>query len=266
VLPYALAAVIVLFIISVVVDAVYSRREPLRKQGAAMVIMIIHAVIFALCGIGALITAVFAVINLVLGTNWDGNEGALTVLTTGGIIAVVYGATLLRTLHPAWLKRAGLYYGLFMALVTGGITTLAIAGPAVHAHETKNDRLIERALPEVSNSIRNHTAKADALPATLDEIKETMSSDAKQLVALGLVEYTPGKKIDAPSAKNGIEPMIYPSPSQDAFEYSLCVTYKADNIQPAIDLAYMPGRSTAPNTYSHPAGRVCYDLVTDYAY
>jgi len=266
VLPYALAAVIVLFIISAVVDALYSRSEPMRKQGAAMVIMIIHAVIFALCGIGALITAVFAVINIMLGTNWEGNEGALTVLTTGAIIAVVYGATLLRTLRPVRLKRAGLFYAAFMALVTVSVTALAIAGPALYARETKDDRLIERGLPEISTSIRNHAAKSDALPATLASIREEMSSDAKQLVDRQLVEYTPGKKIDVPDPKDGVQPLIYPAPGQDAFEYRLCVTYKGSTTSGAYDLPYTKGRDTEPNTYSHAAGRVCYDLVTEYVY
>src|SRR5680860_463031 len=56
---YATAAVLVLLPISVICDIFYSKQEPEHKTGASSIIMIIHAVFFALFSIGALIAIVF---------------------------------------------------------------------------------------------------------------------------------------------------------------------------------------------------------------
>lgn len=271
---YSLAAVIVLFAISLICDVFYSRRETLQKSGAAMVIMIIHAVIFALFGIGSLIVAVFAIVRLLIGDSNGssyGDSGALTTLITGSVIAVVYGATLLRTVRPFKLKRSGLVYWIFMGVITVSITTLAIAGPTWNARLTRDDRLIERALPQLSETIRNHTAKSDALPNTLADVREEAPDEVRQLIDRNLVEYKPGKKIDTPEQNAEDLPIISPAskpivaPNVDAFRYSLCVTYKAkkgSDTYPARDMELY--NQTSPETYYHDAGRVCYDLVTNY--
>ena len=271
-ISYALAAVIVLFIISFICDWIYAKREPLHKQGAAMVIMIIHAVIFALFAIGSLIAAVFAVVNLLIGSGSDGNEGPLTVLITGLIMAVVYGATLLRTLRPFKLTRVTLVYGIFMAIVSVGVTVLAVAGPALHAAQTRDDRLIERGLPQLSESIRSYTEQQDELPADLSVVKNDVTSDAKQLIERNLVEYIPGTKNanDLPllNSKEPETKSIVAGTSQDIFSYQLCVTYTAKkgsggSSEPKSIYYKMDGE-VSPDTYTHPAGRVCYKLVTDY--
>lgn len=272
-ISYALAAVIVLFVISFICDLIYAKREPLHKQGAAMVIMIIHAVIFALFAIGSLIAAVFAVVNLLIGSDTGGNEGPLTVLITGLIMAVVYGATLLRTLRPFKLKRVTLVYGLFMAIVSVAVTSLAIAGPALHAAQTRDDRLIERGLPLLSETIRSHAAKSEALPESLSAIREEATGDARMLIDRNLVEYTPGKKSNAADLSlaqpdpSELKPIV-PGPQPDVFNYQLCVTYTAKkgsggSTEPQ-PLYYKMDGDISPDTYSHPAGRVCYKLVTDY--
>jgi hypothetical protein len=278
---YSLAAVLVLFVISLICDIFYSRVEPLKKHGAAMVIMIIHAVIFALFGIGALIVAVFAVVRLLIGDGDGssyGDSGAVTTLITGLIIAVVYGATLLRTLRPFKLKRSGLVYWVFMAIVTIAITTLGIAGPTWNARVTRDDRLIERTLPQLSEAIRSYTAKADKLPANLAEVRDEVTGETRTLIDRNLVEYKPGKEVTA-SDTNASEstsvlapddprrsPPITPE-SEKSFMYTLCVTYKAKKgtgqTYPAYDVG---GNSISPETYYHEAGRVCYDLTTSYSY
>lgn len=272
---YSLAAVIVLFVISLICDVFYSRRETLQKTGAAMVIMIIHAVIFALFGIGSLIVAVFAIVRLLIGDSDGssyGDSGALTTLITGTVIALVYGATLLRTVRPFKLKRSGLVYWIFMAIVTVTITVLAIAGPTWNARMTRDDRLIERALPQLSEVIRNHTAKADALPQTLSEVRDQATGEARELIDRNLVEYTPGKKVEQPERNAEDMPLEVPAskrpvvaPDTEAYSYTLCVTYKAkkgSGAYPAMDVARYS--QTSPDTYYHDAGRVCYDLVTNY--
>ena len=273
-ISYALAAVIVLFIISFVCDWIYAKREPLHKAGAAMVIMIIHAVIFALFAIGSLIAAVFAVVNLLIGSDTGGNEGPLTVLITGLIMAVVYGATLLRTLRPFKLKRVTLVYGLFMAVVSVGVTVLAIAGPALHAAQTRDDRLIERGLPQVSESIRSYAQQYNKLPASLSAVESDLTDDAKDLVDRDLVKYIPGEKRAGglqllQSDTTEVKPIMAPAPSESVYDYQLCVTYKAkkgsgNSTRPMPAIYREGGNEISPDTYEHPAGYVCYRLVTDY--
>lgn len=273
---YSLAAVIVLFVISLICDVFYSRRETLQKTGAAVVIMIIHAVIFALFGIGSLIVAVFAIVRLLIGDGDGssyGDSGALTTLITGLTIALVYGATLLRTVRPFKLKRSGLVYWIFMAIVTVTITVLAIAGPTWNARMTRDDRLIERALPQLSEVINNHTAKADTLPRSLVEVRDEASEEARELIDRGLVEYTPGKKLTTPETNAEDMPIEVPLSKRpiapvgdDVYSYTLCVTYKSkkgSDTYPAMHTSRYG--ETSPDTYYHPAGRTCYDLVTSYS-
>lgn len=271
---YSLAAVIVLFIISLICDVIYAKYEPVRKQGAAMVIMIIHAVIFALFGIGSLIVAVFAVVNLLIGND---SAGPITVLITGLIMAVVYGATLLRTLRPFGWRRVSMLYGLFMAVVAIAVTVLGISGPTLFAAQTKNDRLIESGLGSVSDTINNYARDNDKLPSNLTTIASNTTPDGQTLIGKNLVEYTPGKTVmistnmpELPEPKSpSISVPIAVNPSK-TFEYTLCVTFKEKSAHsdayPATYTKSSRGRVTTPETYNHPAGRVCYDLVTEYAY
>ena len=46
--PYAVAAVLVLLPVSFITDFFYSKREPGKKTGAATIVMVIHAVLYAL--------------------------------------------------------------------------------------------------------------------------------------------------------------------------------------------------------------------------
>lgn len=270
IVAYSLAAVIVLFVISLICDFFYSKREPLHKHGAATVIMIIHAVIFALFGIGSLIVAVFAVVRMLIGDSnpYDsGDDGSVTMLTTGLIIAVVYGATLLRTLRPFKLKRSSPIYWLFMSIVTITVTVLGVVGPTAFASQTRDDRLIERSLNEVSESIRNYTDESGKLPASLDDVADTMSTEAQDLVNRKLVDYTPGEQVAQAGADTSalsgttVKPIV--RSNNPVYKYKLCVTYKAKrgsgSIRPSSD-------NVNPDTYSHAAGRVCYSLVTDYSY
>jgi hypothetical protein len=266
---YPLAAVIVLFVISIVCDAFYSRREPDHKTGAATIIMIIHAVIFALFGIGSLIFSVFAVVQMLISTG--ANYGTKTALITGLTIALVYGATLLRVLRPLKLKHSALYYWVFMALVTATVIVIGIAGPLGHAYQTRDDRLLESGLPGVSDSIQTYTRAENALPKDLGDITGTLKGDARTIVDRNLVEYIPGELLPPQSSQEALAPEDKPLTSSDkVYAYKLCVTYQAEKGEgpvrayPAIGIDN--AGQTTPSTYLHAAGRVCYDLQTDYRY
>jgi len=279
-IAYSLAAVVVLFVIALICDVLYSRREPLHKTGAATVIMIIHAVLFALFGIGALIVAVFAVVSMLIGDSgdYDGSGSRLTVLITGLLIAIVYAGTLLRTLRPLKLKYSALMYWVFMALVTGGVVVLGVVGPIVYAAQTSDDRLIERGLPSVSQAISEYAEEKQALPKSLDDIKGEVKGDAATLLNRNMVEYKPGETKTEPEIRaqdlgtqtndnqTSIAPIAPPDYKGKWFTYELCVTYKAEKDVDAVKPLYLEAdyRSVSPNTYAHDAGRVCYKLQTNY--
>ena len=259
---YSLAAVVVLFVISVICDMFYTRREAVQKAGASMVIMIIHAVIFALFGIGALIVAVFAVVNMLI--NGIGS-GAKIALITGLIIAIVYAGTLLRTLNPLKGVRTSRLYWAFMALVVIGVTAMGIIGPAAYERSTRDDRLIERALPQLSEVINNHTAKAGELPKSLSEVRSAVGDEGRQLIDRNLVEYKPGSKVEPEAADAVLDPSRSVAPTAPVYSYELCVNYKAEKNSPYP--AYAPeSPAVSVDTTYHEAGRVCYNLQTWYGY
>lgn len=269
---YSLAAVIVLYLISAICDAFYSRVEPRDKTGGAVVIMIIHAVIFALFGIGSLIFAVFAVVRLLIGDGSStsyGDDGAITMLITALLITVVYGATLLRTLRPMKLKRSGMIYSIFMGIVTAIVVVLGISGPAYSARVTRDDRLIERSLPLLSEEINAFTSKNDALPKTLADVRSDSNEDVRTLIDRNLVEYTPGQKLEQNATdlplSSPSKPLVLPADGV-VYEYELCVTYKASKGSGGYSGPSMEYGMTSPDTYEHDAGRVCYDLQTSYRY
>ena len=63
--PYAIATVFVLLPILFICNSFYRKHDGHDKSGASNAIMLIHAVIFALCGIGALIVSVFSAVMLI---------------------------------------------------------------------------------------------------------------------------------------------------------------------------------------------------------
>lgn len=97
-MPYGIAAVLVLLPISIICDVIYSKHEPLKKLGAASLVMIIHAVLFALFGIGSLIGIVISLVMLF--TSSGDSSGTQTALYSSMIITVLYTAVFLRTMNP----------------------------------------------------------------------------------------------------------------------------------------------------------------------
>jgi hypothetical protein len=274
-LAYPLAAVIVLFIISLVCDIFYRRSEPLHKTGAAMVIMVIHVVIFALAGIGSLIVGVFALVNMLIST--DANEVAVTTMITAGIMTVAYGVTLLRTFRPSRLDKIAVVYWLFMGALTIAAVAASALGPIAHAQLTKNDRRIESGLDGVASAVADYTKDHQKLPSSLTDVKvDSYQTDSSQLIKDGVVEYTAKERVDSASA-NKSDPttegasMMTPSYAADdpVYHYELCVNYKVAKNSTYSDINSSSRDQrypTNPKTSSHPAGKVCYDLQTDYIY
>ncbi len=273
---YALAAVLVLLPISVLCDLFYSKKEPQKKTGAAMVVMVIHAVLFALIGIGTLITAVFAVVQLVISGGQA--EWSKVTLYSALVATLLYLATFLRTLNPVQLAWVSKIYKIFMIVAVVVITVVCVVGPISYEYATKNDKLIVNNINSIESSINSYTLKNNKLPGSLNDL--TLKGDAKLLVEKNLVKYTPGtqNKLNY-STKSKYNDTSY------SFNYTLCVNYAKPDKNSARGGSYDDGGDAVVNstdssaetdsidkyssyitTYGHPAGEVCYKLKTDNDY
>jgi len=255
VIPYAIAATIVLLPLAFICDFFYRKHEPLRKTGAAMVIMLIHAVIFALLAIGALILAVFTGLNSIINATDDSASVTSVIVYTAGSSAVLFGLAFLRTLNPFKQRLGAVIYGWGMLGLTLVLLTLAIVGPVMQSVSTRNDRTTEEAITLVSYGVQNYTMQHQKLPENLDQIS-VASDKAETLINEGKVEYI---------AEDTTETMSYPTTK--THHYQLCVVYdheaKGAQYQDTYnDWDAEPGSDykSYPQTTPHDAGRVCYKL------
>jgi hypothetical protein len=263
---YAVAAILVLLPISVVCDVFYSKQESPKKTGGASIVMIIHAVLFALFGIGTLIWMAFSIVTLL--TSSSDTSTAKVSLYSSTIVFVLYGALFLRTINPAkfpWIRRV---FVMFMVVAVGIVAVLGVVGPAANERSTKNDRLINENLSTVSSSIDDYARVNSRLPATLSQLN--LDGDAKKLINDNLIDYKANTKPSTANRTNS----SYITNTQDnlpsaIYYYQLCVEYK--KASKTNDSNYSSssnygkdsdGYDTDPLTYSYPAGQTCYKLKT----
>lgn len=255
ILPYAIAATVVLFPLAFVCDFFYRKHEPLRKAGAAMVIMLIHAVIFALIAIGSLIVAVFTGLNSIINATDDSASVTGVVVYTAASTAVLFGLAFLRTLNPFKQKRGATVYALGMLGLTIALLIATIAGPVVQSFNTRNDRIIEESLSSIHYGVQNYVFVNDRLPASLNDIKVS-SEKAEQVIADGAVEYIN----DGPAA-------LESNPEITSHRYQLCVEYDYESKGERYESNYadfdVAEYKTYPSATPHEAGRVCYKLAVE---
>lgn len=253
-MPYAIAAVLVLLPISVICDFFYSKQEPVKKTGAASVVMIIHAVLFALFGIAALITIVISLVELF--TSSSASNFTHVALFSALIITVLYAALFLRTLNILKLKWFHLSFVITMIAIVGIFSILAIVGPVANARVTRNDTLIDTNLPTIQSSIDNYVNTNNSLPTSLGNIG--LTGDAQKLVSDKLVDYIPNSKQQSSFSS------AFPSSSSSTFYYELCVTYKkassSDGGGQYSPITTQNNYSAGLTTYTHPAGYYCYKV------
>ena len=298
VLAYPLASVIIMLIIALVTDFFYAKHEPEKKTGGANVIMLLHVVPFVLMAIGALVTIVFAFIGMLLNSDpIASTDGPLQVMLVSLVVVVLLGLAAARAFFGS-KPRVRLIARIGMIVIALGFIIAGIAGPAVEAVRTKDDRLIERALPSLSSDIREYVQDNNKLPATLSDVthNSSYSADAVQLVIdSGLVKYKPntlpakdGNSYDPGDEPSGLKSGVsYRLPSQPEdttkrFYYQLCTTYKNEkkdryNYSYNERDAYTKGNSVSSvasdyrydyvtSISAHPAGDVCYNLYADGGY
>lgn len=266
--PYAVAATLVLLPLSLVCDIFYGRREPAKKTGAAMVVMVIHAVIFAVFGIGMLISAVLTFVQMMIGVS-DSSDFQTVWLWTSLISAAVYALTFLRTLNPSPKLRLTKVYPASMAVIVGLFIVLGFAGPVAQAGSLRDDRDIEQSLSGVSRSVDRYVSSNGKLPQTLDQVE--LRAKEQQIVDRGLVRYkaigeAPNPvTIDLKSQESVSDSLSeIQRRNRTEFRYELCVTYKKedDSRSSYYDDDYSGGETykSSVSTYGHPAGDVCYKL------
>lgn len=257
--PYGISAVLVLLPLAAVCDFFYTKQEVSKKTGGSSVIMVLHAVLFALISVGSLIGGVFAIVQMLVGAT-DNNEASTIAIISTLFTAVLFGLLFVRVLQPTKvsliLKK---FFALAMVAVTTIVIVLAVTGPVAFNRATKNDRLISNNLPQIGSAINQHVRDTDELPENLDEIN--VSGDAEKLLEENLVEYKPSTRAATTTA-----PTYRYDQGIKVYYYQLCVNYKeASRISSARD--YNPpsdrGYSSYVSAYSHPAGEVCYKVKTD---
>ena len=298
VLAYPLASVVIMLGIALVTDFFYAKHEPAKKLGGANVIMLLHVVPFVLIAIGALVTIVFALLNMLLNSDpIASTDGPLQVMLVALVVAVLLGLAATRAFFGSKPRVRLLARAAFIVVAVGFIVA-GVAGPALEAVRTKDDRLIEQALPSLSSDIRDYVNEHNKLPAALSDVTYDESSYSagavQKLIDSKLVTY---KANTLPSSNSSYSPSdirtqlcmdgptagVCSPDSTNAdtkrFYYQLCTTYKAekkdrynysernaytkgDSVGTALDYRY----NYVSSISAHPAGDVCYNLYADSGY
>ena len=260
---YGAAALLILLPISLICDVLFSKNEPNHKTGIAVVIMVIHAVLFAMIAIGSLVALLFTVISWILSTT--GSTAPLSAIVTAVSVAVLFALLLVRTIKPLIIRPARTVFRVVFVIVAVGITTLAVIGPVAETLKTKDDRAVRDSLSMLQSGVGQYASINNALPSA---IADTYSSQymydshvVKELVSRNLVTYTPNTK-DSTTADGTV-----------SYYYELCGVFThgisdgwyggvepvSKSSEEATD-GYMTWIDQGPVT----AGTQCYKLIATY--
>lgn len=280
-IAYPVAATIVLLLVAAAVDFFYARVEPVRKHGVATAIMVIHAVIFALCGIGAVIGLVFSLVNMSLSAGSGSSmEIAQISLLVSLVTLFVYAVLLARTLLVAKAKRLPVIASGILAAVALLFIVLGMTGPVASALLTRNDRQLEAALIQVPGLVSDYTRTNNKLPSSLGDVASDstllVDDDTKAVLEKGVIRYTPNTKPasgEGTVTTQGIDDGISLDEYKQRFDsgtktyyYKLCVTWDAEKKVNNRTIPYQTDTldegqyASAVNTYAHKKGEQCYDL------
>jgi hypothetical protein len=252
---YIIAAVLVLLPVAFVCDLFYSRKEPAKKTGPALAIMVIHAVIFAFIAIGSLITAVFMIVSMLISTG--GTEEKTVALVSALIVFIYYLLTFVRILNPTKIKHLAKVFRIGMLGTVGIIIVLGIVGPVMQERNLRDEKLIETNLDNLARSINNYTESNGSLPDSLSDLD--VKGDTKVLIDKNLVEYKPNVK-PAKSEPSSSSRLNY-STTQNYY-YELCATFKKESSYYESSSMGNDYTSSYAYGYSHPKGYYCYKLKT----
>lgn len=165
---YGMAATLVLVPFALVCDWLYSRREQQDKHGIASVVMIIHAVLFTLFAIGALISVAFSVVGLLLTTG--DTSGPVIAIVVSAVLAILYIDLVVRIVRPLLIMRLRLVFRISMTLVTLTALVWGALGPFAQTIATKDDRAVRDGLESLSYGVNQYASTKNALPTTLSQV------------------------------------------------------------------------------------------------
>jgi hypothetical protein len=253
---YVVSGVLLLLPISVLCNWLYTKQEPVKKVGAASLILIIHAVLFALFSIGALTVVIFSLLQLLINS---GDTSSIQItLYSGIIVASLYSILFLRTINPEYPRFGQKYFLATMVTFIGTALIFGFVGPVNSALVTRDDRLIDNNLYQIQSEIDSYVMQNKQLPDSLEKLK--LSGDTKIIVDRELLTYMPNEK--SPIVKEDIT----------TYYYQLCATYVKANI--VVDSYSSPSiynESTKDEDgyspyqdFDHPAGEYCYKLSSVY--
>lgn len=266
---FGVASVLILLPISVICDIIYAKQEPAKKVGPASIIMVIHAVIFALFGIAALVTAVVAT-GFLLTSSSDGS-GSKVTLISALIIAMFYGLVFVRTMFAEKIPLYKRFFVIGMVVIVGVIAALGVFGPVAKERKTRTDRLIRDNLSSLNSQINAYTDENKKLPENLSVLD--LNGDAKKLVDEKLVKYTPNTKqpeddpVFSDNFDNRSTLQAFNNNMSKNHFYGICANFVADSTKDqgqyeikSPELTDKDGYTDYPSFYTYKKGETCYKI------
>lgn len=257
VLPYVVAASIILLLLSLVCDLLYSRREAVKKTGTPMVIMVAHAVLFAVISAAAFIGATFVTIQLANSDDMTKQDSLLISLATFFAGTVLYCLVFLRVLNPVpWFKN-GRVFSVLMTLIVGGLVVLAFVGPFAQSPVAREDRVVADAVMGLPASVNEYVRENGRLPQALSDMTFSEAT-VRSVIDKGLITYTP-RDVVSSTEYSGSGRGTY-----NDYRYELCATYVSESRSHSIssDQSLLKDAEYQKDLWinEHPAGKVCYKL------
>ena len=261
VVSYPIASVLVLLVVAAVVDFFYRRREPAKKEGFATAVMVIHTVIFALCGIGALVAAVFAGINLVLSETPSASDGIRVALFTALTMVPIYALLTARTTLVAKWRRIPMLTTIILSIGAVVFMGIGVFGPVMKSVTTRQDRQVASALNSIVYAVNSYDQENDKLPESLDGLSfdtydNTDTTTVKDLLAKGVITYKSNtKSATTPSTEGSYS-------TRTVRYYQLCATFTSAQTSPYTTYS-STSYSESINAQYHKKGEQCYNVKTN---
>lgn len=267
---FSIGLLVVLVPITVVLDYLYRKREPVKKKGASAVFMIIFSIIFAFLSISSLISLGYVSVIMISSILNGGDVSSLQVsLYSNTIIAALYALAFLRAFAPENLFEIRQKYSIIMSIAAGVLIIANISAIAAAQDSAKKDYLIEKNIYSVNKAIVDYYKSNKNLPDSLDKIN--VDSNAKKIITDKLVSY---KNEGKASKKSSL--YSYTTTSSNYYRYQLCAKYQKESIgynkeqtssnsnydyYSGSDDGYQSAEySSGYFSKPHPAGEYCYKM------
>lgn len=251
---YPIVAAVVLLLAAGISDRLYTKREPMRKTGAAAVTATINTVIYALAAVCMLVFMLFMFIQLATPDGGSGSDTRVSIYVA--IVGILVYLTLVaRASMIAKFNKLPLIMTLAFSALTIALAVAGIFGPMAQSDTVKQDQSAVASLTDIAGSLSQYTIKNNKLPKALNDsdFKTNLNSDSKDMINKGVITYKPNVR-PAQSDQAGGTVMYY---------YELCATYNEKSGEPSYNSVYSADPSVY-NSYlsieSHPAGKECYKM------